>query len=360
MDKLAYKVNHDKFPSGSKAINVLRDVPLLSVSSDGNIMIKNNANVPLYINGRIASTDIIRLLSADLIKTVEVITNPSSAYNATGSSGFVNIVLLKPKQSQYKGSIGIVNGLNRKLFFPGVNFSVNSKKIFFTLNSSIQSSLQNFKFDTKRLNKTNELVYSNEGGGQANISTNAVNASIFYDLDSSSEISGQMSFSSNKTLTDIVSNDKFSNQSFSINSQSTFNDKSNFLSFDFEYKKQLSKFSGFLFNYKNLFINPISIRNLSTIKNGNSQIINQVANSDSVQNIQHAFQTSYYLSYPKKRLYSEIGLSYSFEDITDRFNTLQYDINTNHFIKDSSNSDIIFLKQNQFAAFLITKFNIAV
>ncbi len=358
VDKLSYKVNHDKFPSGTKAINVLREVPLLSVSPDGTIMIKNSAS-DVYINGKIASADIIKTLSADMIKTVEVITNPSSAFNAAGNEGFVNIVLLKPKVSQYKGNLGLVTGLNQTLFFPGANFSVSTKKVFFTINSSIQSSIQNSNFNTKRLNSNNEMVYWNDGAGKANIFLKSVNSSIFYDIDSTSEVSGQISYSSTKINSETVSTDKYLNQPFSYNSLSNFDNNSNFHSFEFEYKKRLSNFSGFAVDYRTSLNSPVSISDLSTIDNGNNQIINKNIYSDSVRNVNTAFQTSYYGAFLNQKLNSEIGISYSFERISDQFKGLQYDKTTNVFFTDLANSDLLFLKNKQFAAFLITKFQLA-
>src|SRR5690349_23636618 len=105
----------------------MRNVPSVQVDIDGNVTLRN-ATPQIYIDGR-PTTLTLDQIPADAIQSVEVITNPSAKYDASGgNAGIINIVLKKNKRTGYNGTInagvdkrGGVNG--------GANLSVRTNKI---------------------------------------------------------------------------------------------------------------------------------------------------------------------------------------------------------------------------------------
>lgn len=126
IDKKVFNVGQNIVSAGGTAVDVMRNVPSVSVDLDGNVTVRN-ATPQIYIDGR-PTTLSLDQIPADAIESVEVITNPSAKYDASGgNAGILNIVLKKNKKSGYNGMInagvdkrGGVNG--------GANISVRQDK----------------------------------------------------------------------------------------------------------------------------------------------------------------------------------------------------------------------------------------
>src|SRR5580700_1669052 len=132
IDKKVYNVEKDLVNAGGTAMDVMKNVPSVNVDIDGNLTLRN-APPLLYIDGR-PTTLTLDQIPADEIESVEIITNPSAKYDASGGgAGIVNIVLKKNRKSGYDGNVragfdshGAFNG--------GANFNVRQDKFNFTAN----------------------------------------------------------------------------------------------------------------------------------------------------------------------------------------------------------------------------------
>ncbi len=82
----------------------MRNVPSINVDIDGNVSLRNAAP-QIFVDGR-PTTLSLDQIPADAIQSVELITNPSAKYDASGGqSGIINIVLKKNRKAGYSGSI---------------------------------------------------------------------------------------------------------------------------------------------------------------------------------------------------------------------------------------------------------------
>ena len=96
---------------GGSATDLLTNVPSVQVDVDGNISLRGSTNVRVLINGKPSAltggdlTDILQSIPASSIETIEVITNPSSKYEAEGQSGIINIILKKNAAIGFTGSV---------------------------------------------------------------------------------------------------------------------------------------------------------------------------------------------------------------------------------------------------------------
>lgn len=104
LDRKIYRVDKNATATGGTAEDALRNVPSLSIDLNGNLTLRN-ASPQLFVDGRPTNLTLDQI-PADGIETVEVITNPSAKYDASGGqAGIVNIVLKKERRIGYNGSV---------------------------------------------------------------------------------------------------------------------------------------------------------------------------------------------------------------------------------------------------------------
>jgi ferric enterobactin receptor len=104
IDKKTFNVDKNIVTTGGTAVDIMRNIPSIQVDIDGNVKLRN-ASPLLYIDGR-PTTLSLDQIPADAIEKVEVITNPSAKYDASGSNvGILNLVLKKNKKSGYNGMV---------------------------------------------------------------------------------------------------------------------------------------------------------------------------------------------------------------------------------------------------------------
>src|SRR5690606_31296251 len=109
LDKRVFNVGKDLTSMSGSASDVLDNVPSVTVDVEGNVSLRGSENVRILINGKpsgltgISTADALQQIQADLIETVEVITNPSSRYDAEGEVGIINIILKKEQRTGING-----------------------------------------------------------------------------------------------------------------------------------------------------------------------------------------------------------------------------------------------------------------
>ncbi len=130
IDKKTFNVEKNIVTAGGTAVDVMRNVPSVQVDIDGNVKMRN-ATPQLYIDGR-PTTLTLDQIPADAIQSVEVITNPSAKYDASGgNAGILNLVLKKNKKSGYNGMV-MAGVDSRGGFNTGGNFNIRKNKLNLT------------------------------------------------------------------------------------------------------------------------------------------------------------------------------------------------------------------------------------
>ncbi|HEY5967335.1 MAG TPA: TonB-dependent receptor [Chitinophagaceae bacterium] len=110
LDKRVYNVSQDVSNIGANASEILENIPSVTVDVDGNVSLRGSQGVRILIDGKpsaltgLRSTDALRNLQGAMIDRIEVITNPSSRYDAEGETGIINIVLKKNKTRGFNGN----------------------------------------------------------------------------------------------------------------------------------------------------------------------------------------------------------------------------------------------------------------
>lgn len=146
LDKRVYNVGKDMMVKGGTVSDVLDNVPSVTVDAEGTVALRGNENVKILIDGKpsglagINIADALKLLPADAVEKVEVITNPSARYDAEGGGGIINIILRKGKANGVNGSV-MVNAGDPETY--GTSINLNKKSDDYNLFSNIGYNYRN-------------------------------------------------------------------------------------------------------------------------------------------------------------------------------------------------------------------------
>ena len=110
LDRKVFQVDANIASAGQSASELLESIPSVEVDQDGEVSLRGNSSVTVWINGKDSGltadnrAQILEQIPAESIERIEVITNPSAKYSPEGTAGIINIVLKKDRRGGYFGS----------------------------------------------------------------------------------------------------------------------------------------------------------------------------------------------------------------------------------------------------------------
>lgn len=133
LDRKVFTVDANVTAAGQSASELLESIPSVEVDQDGEVSLRGNSSVTVWINGKESGltadnrAQILEQIPAETIDRIEVITNPSAKYSPEGTAGIINIVLKKNRKAGYYGSAEI-SANSRGGGNVGANINLNSGK----------------------------------------------------------------------------------------------------------------------------------------------------------------------------------------------------------------------------------------
>jgi outer membrane receptor for ferrienterochelin and colicins len=157
LDKKVYSIGNDLMVKGGTVSDVLDNIPSVSVDAEGAVSLRGNENVTIFIDGKPSNAnninEALRLIPADAIDKVEVITNPSARYDAEGGAGILNIVLKKGKNQGFNGTFIAATGYPENNSISGtLNYKSKKYNLFTNQGYSNRNNPGNSFIETEYLN----------------------------------------------------------------------------------------------------------------------------------------------------------------------------------------------------------------
>lgn len=180
IDKTVVNVDASPTSAGATALEVLEKSPGITVSNDGAISLRGKAGVIVMMDGKqtfLSATDLANLLKnmpASAIDQIEIMTNPSAKYDASGNSGVINIKTKKGRTAGFNGSImaGITTSYYEAngTFYVipksqnSINFNYRKNKINFfgNYNPNFFSGRSQLEFTRTKLNQAKDILGYND------------------------------------------------------------------------------------------------------------------------------------------------------------------------------------------------------
>ncbi|MBL7731162.1 MAG: TonB-dependent receptor [Chitinophagaceae bacterium] len=134
IDRKVFNVDKNLVSAGGTAVDIMKNVPSITVDLDGNVTMRNNTP-QIFVDGR-PTTMSLDQIPADAIESVEIITNPSAKFDASGgTAGILNVILKKNKRVGYSGSVR-TNVDSRGRVGLGGDINIRQDKVNFFLNAN--------------------------------------------------------------------------------------------------------------------------------------------------------------------------------------------------------------------------------
>jgi len=163
-DKTVFNVESSINATGSNAMELLQKSPGVLVDNNDNISMKGKTGVRIYVDGKMMQLDskdlaaYLRSITSSDIESIEMISNPSAKYDASGNAGIINIKLKKNKKYGTNGSVnaGFTQGITPK-GNGSVNLNYRNKKV--NLFGNIGGNIGRFQNELYFYRKQKDTVY---------------------------------------------------------------------------------------------------------------------------------------------------------------------------------------------------------
>jgi hypothetical protein len=103
IDRKIFSVDKSLTSAGGTAIDVMRNIPTVTVDIEGNVQLRGT-NPQIFVDGR-PTILTLEQIPADDIERVELITNPSSKFDAASTGGIINVILKKNRKMGLNGIV---------------------------------------------------------------------------------------------------------------------------------------------------------------------------------------------------------------------------------------------------------------
>ncbi len=170
LDKTILNVDALISNTGSTALEVLEKAPGVTVDKDGNISLKGKSGVMIMVDGKQTYlsgpelTNMLRNMSSNQLEQIEIMTNPSAKYDASGRSGIINIKTKKNKQIGFNGSVSTAytqGTYSRTSNSLNLNYKKGKVNLFSTLSGNYRNNFQELEIYRRYTNpdKTTKAVF---------------------------------------------------------------------------------------------------------------------------------------------------------------------------------------------------------
>ena len=251
MDKVVMNVSSSAVMTGSNALEVLQKAPGVSVDQNDNISMQGKQGVLIQLDGKqtyMSSADVANLLrnmQSSEIETIELITNPSSKYDASGNSGIINIKTKKSKSGGTNGSLNATAGYGKNFRGnAGLNLNHRTQKLNLFGNYNYgNTERQNLITIDRISNGTPDTYFMQAGESRRKQQNNNFKAGIDYFIDKKNTIgllvNGYFNHGTEASMNNTLIGPSFQKVDSSLVSNSLQTNKYNNLSYNLNYKSVL-------------------------------------------------------------------------------------------------------------------------
>lgn len=365
VDRIIYNIQADPESKTKNILEIMRKMPYLSMDAEENILLKGNRNYKIFINGKSSGLmesnpkDVLRSIPASTIHRIEIITTPSSKYDAEGVSGIINIVTIKKIGTGYNGSVNLYHRLPMANSGAGVSFTTKKGKWGFSGYSGVNYH-KLLPTDYSNYQVADNFILLQNGQKISIARSGYIGVNISYEIDSLNLLTAQGSTnistnSGNDFQATILTNTGATDQQYKTDNKN--HTKANGIDAGINWqigsktnKSRLVTFSYQYLSYSTKQDNILELSDKVNFSSPNFKQYNKGTNSE------HTFQMDLMQSF--KSFYFEAGVKGIFRNNNSDFEYLKYNSLSNIFETDSIGTNQFLSTQNILGAYNNYRFSI--
>ncbi|MFT3997624.1 MAG: TonB-dependent receptor [Asticcacaulis sp.] len=204
IDRQVYDNEKNADAATGTAADALNKVPSVTVDANGNVALRGNTNVQVYIDGKPSAmmqgdnrAGAIQAMSSGDISSVEVINNPGAQFSSEGSGGIINLVMRKNRRPGGYGSVTATVGSSGR-YNGNLTGSYTAGKFSFNGGMSYRNDSRNAQMTRlmKSLDSNGNTTSqtNSNSAGSGDFKAFSTNAGVDYNLDDQNTLSAQVTY----------------------------------------------------------------------------------------------------------------------------------------------------------------------
>ena len=262
IDRKVINVSQQLTAASGSAVDILENVPSITVDVDGNVALRGSTGFMVLIDGRptvLEPSEALQQIPANTIENIEIITNPSAKYNPDGTAGIINIITKKDKLKGFSGTANL-NGGTYSRYGAGALLNYSKKKWNVFLGADLNHGQRPGVSSMERTTIKNDTTYYTKSDGEREGQRHfwVVRGGLGYNITDRDIFNAEFNYGyfgwQNSTDQNYQEWTAPGNQLNNYISQEAGKRSGNFYSFAFNYRHEFQKKGHFLttdFSYRN-------------------------------------------------------------------------------------------------------------
>ena len=246
VDRTVYAINQMAIKASNSGLDLLKKIPSVQVDMQNNISLEGSSNILIYVDGKKRDKEYVAQIDPSLIDKVEIITNPSSKYDAD-VTGVINILLKKDKNVGMSGRIDLEIPTSERMISSssaGIDYGIGKFHFFGSGFSHYEQFGINEKILRESTNGNINSVFNQNGDGKLFVKIASIDYGFDYFINNKNTLNfyanyNPYQFNFNHDFDKTLENNKVLAEKNLTDSKN--NDKNLGNNFSLFYKKQFDK-----------------------------------------------------------------------------------------------------------------------
>jgi len=367
-DRIVYDMGADPESKVNNVLSMIHKIPYLSVDADDNVLMKGSSSYKVLINGKPSGMltnnlkEVLRSMPASTVVRIEVITIPSSKYDAEGMAGIINIITNKKVNDGYKGTLNASEGFPQG--GPGVGASFTAQQGKFGINSyggaSMYHEPQTTYTTTRNTTGDDPTNLQQNGYNKSDSKNGYFGAELSYEIDTLNLLSGNFDINGNNyhgldNQTSVLNGSTGSLQSYDLDN-TNHGHRDGFdaaVNYQLGFKSSKNTLLTFSYQYSTYSSNAYTNVDISNPVDYPTPDYNQLNYEDSKE---QTIQMDY--THPINKVNMEAGLKAILRNSKSNAEYNSFDASDGFFEPDSALSDMFNYTQDVYGAYNSYQFSL--